>query len=73
MSEQSKTERAEWAGKRIRDVRCPQCGWFFELNWNDYGNLNVERPQTLFVRDCPSGGVYDVHVECPKCDYREDF
>ncbi len=26
---------------------------------------------TLEVRGCPSGGVYDVIVRCPHCDYEE--
>jgi len=28
---------------------------------------------TLVLRGCPSGGIYDVSIECPYCDYVEDL
>ena len=46
---------------RVRDVVCPQCKHPFELTWGT----------TLRVRGCPSGGIYDVSIECPTCDYTE--
>ena len=49
--------------RKIAEQVCPQCGKQFELNWDDFG--------TLKVRSCPSGGVYDVTIECPNCDYEE--
>ena len=55
--------------KRIRDVVCPQCKREFRLVWNDY----KDDPSTLRVRSCPSGGVYDVSVCCPHCDYEEEL
>ena len=55
--------------ERLRDVTCPQCKKPFELNWNDYS----DRKQTLILRGCPSGGIYDVSIECPHCDYHEDL
>lgn len=56
-------------GARLKDVLCPQCKKPFKLTWNDYG----DEPCTLVVRDCPSGGVYDVFIECPHCHYKEDL
>jgi hypothetical protein len=55
---------------KIANVRCPQCKNYFALCWLDYfGGEPV--PQTLFIRSCPSGGVYDVSVHCPCCNYEE--
>jgi len=56
---------------RLRDQVCPQCRETFELCWNDYDR--GKRPQTLFMRGCPSGGIYDVFIECPHCHYHEDL
>lgn len=53
--------------ERARDVTCPQCKRPFELVWNGA----LETPETLVIRSCPSGGVYDVRIECPHCDYEE--
>ena len=48
-------------------VVCPQCKKKFNLIWDaDYGEKS-----TLIIRSCPSGGVYDVKVSCPHCDYEE--
>ena len=55
--------------KRLSDVVCPQCRTPFRLIWNDYADFQ----QTLDIRDCPSGGVYDVTIRCPHCDYREEL
>jgi len=55
--------------RRLRDMNCPQCRQPFELNWNDYN----DRPQTLILRSCPSGGIYDVSIACPHCDYTEEL
>lgn len=52
---------------RLRDVTCPQCRKAFELCW-DYDR---DKPQTLMIRSCPSGGIYDVAIYCPHCDYNE--
>lgn len=54
---------------RLRDVTCPQCRNEFELRWNDYS----DKPQTLLLRGCPSGGIYDVRISCPHCDYEEEL
>lgn len=53
--------------RRLRDMVCPQCRQEFELCWNDYH----DRPSTLVIRGCPSGGIYDVSISCPHCDYEE--
>jgi len=53
----------------LKHVVCPQCKKPFTLCWNDY----QDKPQTLFIRGCPSGGIYDVYIECPHCNYREDL
>ena len=29
--------------------------------------------QTLMLRGCPSGGIYDVAINCPHCDYEEEL
>lgn len=52
---------------RLKDMTCPQCKAGFVLTWNDYS----ERPQSLILRGCPSGGIYDVMIRCPHCDYEE--
>ena len=61
--------------RRLRDVVCPQCGKPFELQWNDYTRLagGGYAAQTLFLRGCPSGGIYDVSIGCPHCDYEEEL
>ncbi len=59
---------------RVKDVVCPQCKRPFLLVWSDYASRTGSpqpTPYTLSVRSCPSGGVYDVSVECPHCDYTE--
>ena len=48
---------------------CPQCKAKFILEWND--DFGVK--QTLIIRSCPSGGVYDVSVRCPKCGLEEEL
>ncbi len=60
------------AGHRLKDQVCPQCRKPFTLTWNDYG-AEGSQPQSLFISDCPSGGVYDVKVACPHCDYEEEL
>lgn len=61
--------------ERIKDAVCPQCKKPFRLIWNSYTFIeeHATAKQTLFIRDCPSGGVYDVYVVCPHCDYEEYF
>ena len=75
------------ASESLKFVVCPQCGEWFRLTWNDYtvkrndDNLkqftdNRSRygiRQTLMIRSCPSGGVYDVSIECPHCNYEEEL
>lgn len=55
--------------KSLRIAQCPQCKEEFILAWNDYS----DKSQTVVVRACPSGGVYDVSIECPFCDYKEEL
>lgn len=62
-------------GRIVRDLKhvtCPQCKKDFRLSW-DATTLGNPVPQTLVVRWCPSGGVYDVSIECPHCDYVEEL
>lgn len=54
--------------KRLKDQVCPQCKNAFELNWD--GGSDKE---TLILRGCPSGGIYDVSIRCPHCDYEEQL
>jgi hypothetical protein len=53
----------------LKNVVCPQCKQEFRLMWNDYEKY----PQSLIIRACPSGGVYDVSILCPNCDYEEEL
>lgn len=54
--------------ERVADVTCPQCGGEFRLDWT--GDF---RPLTLILRGCPSGGIYDVSIHCPHCNYKEEL
>jgi hypothetical protein len=54
---------------RVRDVTCPQCRKAFELTWEGYGNKRV----TLILNSCPSGGIYNVSIACPHCNYVEEL
>ena len=71
---------------RVRDVVCPQCSKPFRLCWNDYTTVDPDlqfetrdsgrpthHPETLRISDCPSGGVYNVAVHCPHCNYEEEL
>ena len=66
--------------QRIKDVICPQCKEKFILRWEDYTDYK-ERIEaegkaaeiTLVVRSCPSGGIYDVSIKCPYCNYEEEL
>lgn len=53
---------------RLRDVICPQCRKPFRLAWGEF-----EKPLTLVIQGCPSGGIYNVYITCPHCDYREEL
>ena len=62
----------------LKHVVCPQCRESFVLRWEEYtmaelSTSDYERPITLLIRGCPSGGVYDVSIHCPHCDYEEDL
>jgi hypothetical protein len=59
--------------RRLRDVDCPQCRKPFVLLWNDYSKIREEQKQTLFISGCPSGGIYNVEIRCPHCDYEEEL
>ena len=51
----------------LKHVICPQCNKGFALVWEDY----TDERRTLIIRGCPSGGIYDVSIRCPHCDYEE--
>jgi len=53
--------------KPLKNVTCPQCKKDFLLIWTDYSDADA----TLILRGCPSGGIYDVIISCPHCDYEE--
>ena len=53
--------------KDLSNVICPQCNKSFRLTW-DYA---LDKPATLVIRSCPSGGIYDVSINCPYCNYEE--
>jgi hypothetical protein len=52
---------------KLKTQTCPQCKAEFNLRW-EYDNGKRE---TLIVRGCPSGGIYDISISCPHCDYEE--
>ena len=60
-------------GEDLKHVVCPQCKTPFKLRWNDYVEWDLKEPVTLIIRGCPSGGVYDVSIHCPHCNYEEEL
>lgn len=60
-------EAATDVPESVKDVQCPQCRRPFVLRWNDERHA----PATLNIRSCPSGGVYDVAIRCPHCNFEE--
>jgi ssDNA-binding Zn-finger/Zn-ribbon topoisomerase 1 len=71
-NERAEIERLDWLeGKReIKDVSCPQCRKSFVLRWQDSWKT-ARDVTTLVIRSCPSGGIYDVSIQCPHCNYNE--
>lgn len=64
--------------KRLKDMTCPQCKKPFVLSWEDYDyDPNTKKYQTvactLILRGCDSGGIYNVEIKCPHCDYEEEL
>ncbi len=57
--------------RRLKDMACPQCRKKFTLRRRD--SWRNPEPTTLIIRDCPSGGVYDVQIKCPHCYYEEEL
>lgn len=55
--------------KNLKNMTCPQCRKNFVLTYDDY----TSKPATLILRGCPSGGIYDVRISCPHCDYEEEL
>jgi len=53
-----------------RHVMCPLCLKDFLVVWNDYSHRLGDKI-TLRIDDYTSGGVYDVRISCPHCDYEE--
>lgn len=62
----------EATDKELRDMTCPECGKAFRLLW-DEENFRSTGPVTLQIRSCPSGGIYDVRISCPHCEYEEQL
>jgi phage terminase large subunit GpA-like protein len=60
------------SSKDLKHVICPQCKKEFTLIWGD-GLSCYDRFDTLILRGCPSGGIYDVRIKCPHCDYEEEL
>ena len=52
----------------LKHVICPQCKKGFVLTFDYIGTH-----QSLIIRSCPSGGIYDVCISCPHCDYEEEL
>jgi len=52
--------------RRLKDQTCPQCNKAFQLTWGE-----DEPKASLHLRGCPSGGIYDVSICCPNCNYEE--
>lgn len=57
----------------LKYQKCPQCKKYFQLRWKDYNDNYSTVKETLIIRSCPSGGIYDVSIECPYCDYEEEL
>jgi hypothetical protein len=55
--------------EKANHVTCPQCKRPFTLRWSEWDS----KPLTLKIRGCPSGGIYDVSIGCPYCDYEEEL
>lgn len=53
----------------LKNIVCPQCKKPFKLIWG----TSFTKNQTLYIRECPSGGVYDVAIHCPNCNYEEEL
>lgn len=51
----------------MKTITCPQCGTVFELANDPYD----DRPETLLVWSCESGGVYSIIIRCPGCGLEE--
>jgi hypothetical protein len=49
-------------------IVCPQCGGRFNLLWGD----GVGYDTILQISSRPSGGIYEVSIDCPYCDYQEE-
>ena len=58
---------------RLKDMVCPQCKKEFLLRWEDCDNNYKPVKETLIIRVCPSGGLYDVRIKCPHCNYEEEL
>ena len=60
---------------RLKDMTCPQCKKEFVLRWDDLYTpyLPASQKKSLIIRACPSGGIYDVFIECPHCYYEEEL
>lgn len=56
--------------RRLRDMVCPQCKEEFELAWQGYFD---NKPMTLILQGCPSGGIYNIYISCPHCSYEEEL
>ena len=56
--------------KSVRDVFCPQCHNPFKLTFGDYDYSS--RSDTIIIRSCPSGGIYNATIKCPHCNYEEE-
>lgn len=68
-TEEQKLKLEQDFDKAIKYVQCPQCRKKFILSWDD-GTYSIE---TLIMRGCPSGGIYDVSIHCPYCNYEEEL
>lgn len=53
-TDESEAQPDSYTIATIRDITCPVCRRPFRLR--------------LIIRGCPSGGIYDVYIQCPNPD-----
>jgi len=56
---------------------CPECkkninGWLSHYSWGTE-QPKGEQSILLHIKGCESGGIYDVSMECPKCEAELDL
>lgn len=52
--------------EEVPKITCACCGRQYTLAWESWG----QAPVTVFILSCVSGGIYEVYLQCPHCNYR---